>query len=40
MRYKIKHYIWSMFLHTRWLGCPSLYECMTGDMYDNKFKDL
>ena len=36
----LKHYIWNKFLHIRWFSCPSLYECITGNLYDQKFKRL
>ena len=30
----------SFIYHIRWFGTPSLYECITGNLYDNKFKSL
>jgi len=32
--------MFNWFWHIRWFGTPSLYECITGELYDNKFKDL
>jgi len=30
----------SWWMYIRFFGCPSLYECITGNLYDNKFKSL
>ena len=40
LKYSIKQYFINFLIHTRWFGCPSFYECLTGELYDNKFKSL